>query len=126
MSYLEHTLTSAGALIGAVGVVLAAIWGIRSKAICLLRADLETYKEHLRLLEAENKTQALRIQELETEVGQLRAATNLSPLLTQVERLVKAIDVLEQNIEAHDRQAKQIASDLAGVHAFVKTLKGKD
>lgn len=126
MSYLEHTLTSAGALIGALGVVLAAIWGIRSKAICLLRADLETYKEHLRLLEAENKTQALRIQELETEVGQLRAATNLSPLLTQVERLVKAIDVLEQNIEAHDRQAKQIAADVAGVHAFVKTLKGND
>jgi predicted RNase H-like nuclease (RuvC/YqgF family) len=125
MSYLEHTLTSAGALIGALGVVLAAVWGIRSKAICLLRADLETYKEHLRILEGENKAQAVRIQELETEVGQLRAATNLSPLLTQVERLVKAIDVLEQNIEAHDRQAKQIASDLAGVHAFVKTL-GKE
>lgn len=125
MDYLEHTLKSAGALIGALGVVLAAVWGIRSKAICLLRADLETYKEHLRLLEAENKAQAVRIQELETEVGQLRAATNLSPLLTQVERLVKAIDVLEQNIEAHDRQAKQIAADLAGVHAFVKTL-GKE
>ena len=117
---------SVGAVIGSVGIVLTALWGIRSKAICLLRADLETYKEHLRILEGENKAQALRIQELETEVGQLRAATNLSPLLTQIERLVKAIDVLEQNIEAHDRQAKQIAADVAGVHAFVKTLKGTD
>ena len=126
MNDFEHVMTSAGALIGAVGVVLASIWGIRSKAICLLRADLETYKEHLRILEGENKAQAVRIQELETEVGQLRAATNLSPLVVQIERLVKAIDQLEQSIEAHDRQAKQIASDLAGVHAFVKTLKGKD
>jgi len=126
MNYLEHTAMSVGALIGSVGIVLTAIWGIRSKAICLLRADLETYKEHLRLLEGENKAQAVRICELEAEVGQLRAATNLSPLLTQIERLVKAIDVLEQNIEAHDRQAKQIAADVAGVHAFVKTLKGKD
>ena len=125
MHSIQDISISIGALIGSVGVVLAAIWGIRSKAICLLRADLETYKEHLRLLEAENKTQALRIQELETEVGQLRAATNLSPLVVQIERLVKAIDALEGCMQAHDQQAKQIASDLAGVHAFVKTL-GKE
>lgn len=119
MDYFEHVMTSAGALIGALGVVLAAVWGIRSKAICLLRADLDTYKEHLRLLESENKAQALRIQELETEVGQLRAATNLSPLLVQLERLVTAIDRLEQSIDEHDKQAKVIL-------AIVRELKGKE
>lgn len=119
MHSIQDMLTSAGALIGALGVVLAAVWGIRSKAICLLRADLETYKEHLRLLESENKAQALRIQELETEVGQLRAATNLSPLVVQIERLATAISGLEQCMQAHDQQAKTILG-------VVQTLKGKD
>ena len=116
MHSIQDMLTSAGALIGAVGVVMAAVWGLRSKAICLLRADLETYKEHLRLLEGENKAQALRIQELETEVGQLRAATNLSPLVVQIERLATAISGLEQCMQLHDAQAKAIAVDVQALH----------
>ena len=118
MHSIQDILTSAGALIGAVGVVIAAVWGIRSKAIGLLRADLETYKEHVKLLEAENKRQAERIRVLETEVSQLRAATNLSPLVVQIERLATAITAMEQCMQAHDAQAKQIGED-------VKELKGK-
>ncbi len=118
MHSIQDMLTSAGALIGAVGVVIAAVWGIRSKAIGLLRADLETYKQHVALLEAENKRQAERIRVLEAEVSQLRATTNLSPLVVQIERLATAISGLEQCMQAHDEQAKQIGED-------VKELKGK-
>lgn len=115
MHSIQDILTSAGALIGAVGVVIAAVWGIRSKAIGLLRADLETYKEHVKLLEAENKRQAERIRVLETEVGQLRAATNLSPLLMQMERVVGAIDLLVTKMGEHDEQAKVILNLVKGL-----------
>ena len=69
-----------------------------------------------RLLEGENKAQALRIQELETEVGQLRAMTNLSPLVVQIERLATAISGLEQCMQLHDAQAKAIAVDVQALH----------
>lgn len=115
MHSIQDILTSAGALIGAVGVVIAAVWGIRSKAIGLLRADLETYKQHVALLEAENKRQAERIRVLETEVGQLRAATNLSPLLMQMERVVGAIDTLVTKMGEHDEQAKVILNLVKGL-----------
>ena len=118
MHSIQDMLTSAGALIGAVGVVIAAVWGIRSKAIGLLRADLETYKDHVKLLEAENQRQAERIRVLETEVSQLRATTNLTPLVVQIERLATAITAMEACMQAHDAQAKAIAAD-------IRTLKGK-
>lgn len=112
MDYINHLAASSAAIIGAVGVVLAAVWGIRSKAICLLRADLETYKEHVRILENENRVQAERIRILETELAQLQASTNLSPLLVQVERLSVSISSLDRRIQAHDDQAKVILGEI--------------
>ncbi len=115
MDYINHIAASSAAIIGAVGVVLAAVWGVRSKAITLLRADLETYKEHVRILENENRVQAERIRVLETELAQLQASTNLSPLLVQLERLVDVISSLEGYIKAHDEQAKVILAEIKRV-----------
>jgi chromosome segregation ATPase len=116
MHSIQDISMSVGALIGSVGVVLTAAWGIRSKAITLLRADLETYKDHVKLLESENKRQAERIHVLEQEVQQLRATTNLAPLVVQIERLATAISGLEACMQLHDAQAKAIAVDVQALH----------